>query len=114
MPTDKTFFFSIAITVMTFTLTGIAIGFGVLYPNFKEDNPSKIVSGFGGTFCLVLSFIYILASVVLLAIGSPWTRLANTLPIISLACWCLFAVMSVGFGIVPLRVGLERLKYLEI
>jgi len=114
MPTDKTFFFSIAITVMTFTLTGMAIGLGVLYPNFKEDNPSKIVSGFGGTFCLVLSFIYILASVVLLAIGSPWTRLSNTLPVVSLTCWFLFAIMSVGFGIVPLRIGLDRLKYLEI
>jgi hypothetical protein len=26
--------------------------FGVLYPNFKEDNPSKIVSGFGVPFVL--------------------------------------------------------------
>ncbi len=114
MPTDKTFFFSLAITVMTFTLTGMAIGFGVLYPNFKEDNPSKIVSGFGGTFCLVLSFVYILSSVVLLAIGSPWTRFTTQYPIVSFLCWSAFALMSVGFGIVSLRLGLERLKYLEI
>ena len=40
---------------MTFTFNGLAAGVGVLYPNFKENNPSKIVSGFGGTFCLVLS-----------------------------------------------------------
>jgi len=57
---------------MTLTLTGLAVGLGALYPNFKEDNPSKIVSGFGGTFCLVLSFFYILGSVVLLALASRW------------------------------------------
>ena len=28
-----------------------------LYPTSGETNPTKIVSGFGGTFCLVLSFL---------------------------------------------------------
>ena len=38
-------------------------GLGVLYPNLKEANPNKIVSGFGGTLCLVVSsWLYILAS----------------------------------------------------
>ncbi|MGC8886683.1 MAG: putative ABC transporter permease subunit [Verrucomicrobiia bacterium] len=114
MPVDKTIFFTIAITVMTFTLTGMAVGFGVLYPNFKEDNPSKIVSGFGGTFCLVLSFLYIFVSVVMLAVGSPWSRMGVTLPVVSFLCWFAFALMSVGFGIVPMRIGLQRLINLEI
>lgn len=30
-------------------LSGLSVGLGALYPNFSEDNPSKIVSGFGGT-----------------------------------------------------------------
>ena len=34
----------------------------------KEDNPSKIVSGFGGTLCLVVSAIYIAAFVGLAAV----------------------------------------------
>ena len=70
---DRVAYFAIAVTVMTFTLNGLAVGLGALYPNFKEDNPSKIVSSFGGTFCLVLSFLYIVGSVALLAIGSPWS-----------------------------------------
>src|SRR5205823_937515 len=73
MTWDRIIYFAVAITVMTFTLTGLAVGLGTLYPNFKEENPSKIVSGFGGTFCLVLSFLYILGSVVLLALASPWS-----------------------------------------
>ena len=52
-------------------------GFGVIYPNFKEDNPSKIVSGFGGTFCLVMSFLYIVGGILCLAIGSPWAQHAT-------------------------------------
>src|SRR6185295_4713912 len=74
MSVARTLFFGVAVTVMTLTLTGLAVGLGALYPNFKEENPSKIVSGFGGTFCLVLSFLYILGSVVLLAMATPWMR----------------------------------------
>jgi ABC-2 type transport system permease protein len=48
----------------------LAIGLGVLYPNLKEANPNKIVSGFGGTLCFVLSSFYILASVLLLVFGA--------------------------------------------
>src|SRR5204862_5093316 len=89
----RTLYFGVAVTVMTFTLNGLAIGLGALYPNFKEDNPGKIVSGFGGTFCLVLSFLYIVASVTLLALGSPWpwTRLAGPSTAMMLGCWAGFA-----------------------
>ena len=60
MTWDRVAFFGAVVTVMTFTLNGVAIGLGVLYPNLKEANPNKIVSGFGGTLCLVLSSVYIL------------------------------------------------------
>src|SRR6266700_7915794 len=72
LPLERMAYYILAVTIMTFTLNGLAVGLGALYPNFKEDNPGKIVSGFGGTFCLVLSFLYIVAAVALLAVGSPW------------------------------------------
>ena len=99
---------------MTLTLNGLAIGLGVLYPNFKEDNPSKIVSGFGGTFCLVLSFLYILASVVALAFGAPWAR-AGTQPLsILITSWTAFAVLSMLIGWVPLKLALRKVRQLEL
>src|SRR5882762_8247428 len=70
MPWDRIAFFAAVVTVMTFALNGLAVGLGVLYPNFREVNPTKIVSGFGGTLCLVLSFLYILVSVLLLGFGT--------------------------------------------
>ena len=114
MSWDRTVFFSGAIAVMTFTLNGLAAGLGALYPNFQEDNPSKIVSGFGGTFCLVLSFLYIVGSVLLLAAGSPWTRLALQSPLLVVACWSGFALLSLGLGWLPFKMGLARVANFEL
>lgn len=115
LPVERTIYFAAAISVMTFTLTAMAIGLGVLYPNFKEENPSKIVSGFGGTFCLVMSFLYIVCSVALLAIGSPWPFRggASPLPPVMLGNG-LFLLISLLLGAVPLWLGLRRLRTVEL
>jgi ABC-2 type transport system permease protein len=115
MDTNRTVFFTGAITVMTFTLNGLAVGLGVLYPNLREDNPGKIVSGFGGTFCLVLSFLYILASVILLGLGAPWTQVKSAEAVIrSVLCLSAFGVLSFALGWVPLQIGLQRVKSFEV
>ena len=115
MNTSRTVFFTGAITVMTFTLNGLAVGLGVLYPNLREDNPGKIVSGFGGTFCLVLSFLYILASVILLGLGAPWAQVKSAESIVrSVLCLSAFGVLSFVLGWVPLQIGLQRVKSFEM
>ena len=103
-----------AITVMTLTLTGLAVGLGALYPNFKEENPSKIVSGFGGTFCLVLSFLYILGSVVLLALAMPWSRSETGSFLRTVGCITAFTVLSFALGWLPLKFGLRRVRTFEL
>jgi len=40
-------------------LNGLAVGLGALYPRLGTDNPSKIVSSFGGTLNLVCSICFI-------------------------------------------------------
>lgn len=109
----QTLYFASAISVMAFTLNSLAIGMGVIYPNLREDNPSKIVSGFGGTFCLVMSFVYIVVSVIALAISSPW--LANNLVTAQqhILGWVVFTGLSFGLGIVPLRIALRRAAQFE-
>ena len=114
MPIDRTSYFTLIIATMTLTMTGLAIGLGALYPNFKEDNPTKIVSGFGGTFCLVLSFLYIVGSVTVLAIGSPWGWRGETSILWILLSWCSFAALSILVGWVPFHLGLRRLKNFEM
>lgn len=114
MTLGRTLYFAAAVTVMTMTLTGLAVGLGALYPNFKEENPSKIVSGFGGTFCLVLSFLYILGSVVLLALATPWTRPEAASFGRTFLCLGSFAALSFSIGWLPLRLGLRRVKTFEL
>ena len=114
MPLGRRLYFASAVAVMTLTLTGLAVGLGALYPNFKEENPSKIVSGFGGTFCLVLSFVYILSAVVLLAVATPWTRADAGSFLRTSACLGGFAALSFGLGWVPLKLGLRRVRTFEL
>ena len=110
MTWDNVAFFAAVVTVMTFALNGLAVGLGVLYPNLKEANPSKIVSGFGGTLCLVLSFLYILAAVLVLAFGTAGLH--------SHASWAVesvvfFVVLSFFIGWLPLKLALQHLKNFE-
>jgi ABC-2 type transport system permease protein len=113
LSTNTTLFFALSITVMTFALNGLATGLGVLYPNFREENPSKIVSGFGGTFCLVLSFLYIVGSVTLLAIGAPWAKDGTQPLVILIPCWAGFALLSMVIGWAPLKLALRKAAQFE-
>ncbi len=113
MELSRMFFFGCAITAMTFTLNGLATGLGALYPNFREENPSKIVSGFGGTFCLILSFLYILGSIVLLALGSPWGARGLRSPEMIMLGVGGFVLFSIAVGLWPLVAGLKRVARFE-
>ncbi len=113
---SRTVFFAVAITCMTFTLNGLATGLGALYPNFRETNPSKIVSGFGGTLTLILSFGYILGGVVVLAVGSPWSWRGDGGFLVGRAVvsWSVFLLLSALMGIVPYRLGQRQVARLEL
>jgi ABC-2 type transport system permease protein len=65
---ERSAFFVMAIVLQTIGLNTLALSLGALLPNFRETNSAKIVSGFGGTLCLVLSFFYIVLSVGILIV----------------------------------------------
>lgn len=113
LPGERTLYFIGAIAIMTLTLNGMAIGLGVLYPNFREDNPGKIVSGFGGTFCLVMSFLYIVGSVVMLAAGSPWGVTEDKPAWVVGATVGAFLLLSIVLGWLPLRLALRKAARFE-
>jgi ABC-2 type transport system permease protein len=111
MTWDRVAFFGAVITLMTFALNGLAVGLGVLYPNLKEANPNKVVSGFGGTLCFVLSSVYILVSVLLLGFGiTGWHGRAAwaTESVIG------FVILSFLVGWLPLKLGLRQLENFEM
>ncbi len=54
--------------ILSLGLSGIAVGLGATMPNLREQSPSRIAAGFGGTLNLVLSALYIVAVVGLTAL----------------------------------------------
>lgn len=54
--------------VLCFGLSGISVGLGARMPNLKEDDPSKIAAGFGGTLNLLVSLVFIFIVVACLAL----------------------------------------------
>ena len=103
-------FFGAVVAVMTFALNGLSVGLGVLYPNVRETNPNKIVSGFGGTLCFVLSTVYIIASLALLITGVVGLQRNAGWAFASIAG---FGGLSFVVGWLPMKWGLKHLKHFE-
>jgi ABC-2 type transport system permease protein len=107
-------------------LAGMAVGFGAMMPNFREQSPSKIAAGFGGTLNLVLSALYIMAVVLMTALPchfyllagradmppkllqAPYLRLWLVLGLAGSVTLALFVI------VLPLRGGLRSFRRLEV
>jgi len=106
-------FFDLAIALPAATLCGLAAGLGALFPNLREDNPSKIVSGFGGTLCLVISFSYIVVYVTLISVPGLRGYLPLSLPISNSTALLLALFSSSVVLVLPLFLACRRVKNLE-
>ncbi|HTL53935.1 MAG TPA: hypothetical protein VL860_15285 [Planctomycetota bacterium] len=67
----------LTIVSLNFGLCGLSVGLGATFPSFGETNPSKIVSGFGGTVTLLLSVGLVLA-VIIPQVYVDWIYLSAT------------------------------------
>ena len=119
LPGKRILFFSAAILMLSYGLTALALSLGALVPNFRESNPARIVSGFGGTVCLIASFVYIVCGMAVLVIPS-FQHLKQDAPAplsydwrIELASLGGLAVLTVVFGGFPYFFAKRRTKNLE-
>lgn len=104
-------------------LSGIAVGLGAKMPNLREESPSKIAAGFGGTLNLVLSALFIVAVVGLAAVPShfyvaAWQTDASYLDRAELGRWVwagtgASVVLGVAATILPMRMGVRAFRELE-
>jgi len=107
-------------------LSGMAVGFGAIMPDFREQSPSKIAAGFGGTLNLVLSALYILVVVLLTALPCHFYLLASSTEIPPRMFQPGFLKLWLGLGIggalilaclvtiLPMRQGLRAFRKLEV
>src|SRR5207244_515628 len=58
---------AVTVVVLAVGLSGLSVGLGACIPNFRENDPSKIAVGFGGTLNLVTGLLFLLMVIVLMA-----------------------------------------------
>jgi len=123
----QTLLFAATVVVMSFALCGIAVGIGALFPYFgsgaivncHDDNPARIVSGFGGTFCFVMSLVYV-ALVIGAEVWPMYSKFASSgvgspgQPWGVLLSWTLVSLISVAAACIPMSLALKRVDSLEI
>jgi ABC-2 type transport system permease protein len=106
------------IVLLSLGLSSLAISLGVLFPNLRQENPARIVSGFGGTLCLVLSLAYIVLVVLIEAIpvhmyyvhghGMNF-EFASVLGLVYIIVTAVNALVT----IIPLKLAAHKLRTLE-
>lgn len=105
-------------------LSAIAVGLGAKFPNLREPSPAKIAAGFGGTLNLVASAIFIIVSVLLVAVPCYyWVESADVsdrLSVLSVGSTTLMLgglLASIAVGAlttaIPLVVGLRAFRRME-
>lgn len=106
--------------ILCLGLSGIAVGLGARMPDLREQSPSKIAAGFGGTLNLVLSACYIVSVVLLTALPCHFYLAAQLagVHLVWLTVWLIagtFASLVLGTvaTVIPMRIGLRAFRNLE-
>ncbi len=113
--------------ILCFGLSGISVGLGAKMPSLREESPSRIAAGFGGTLNLVFSTLYIIVVVCLTAVpvhfylgSGPSGGLLAYRP--DLGSWLQFWLVagtaaSIVLGVLstalPLYIGFRAFRELE-
>ena len=106
------------ITLMTFAVSGLAIGFGTRFPQFETENAAQIPTSFGGLL-FMMSAIAIIGGVVILEAGPVYSYLsAKTFggradPLEMVFGFGLAMLLCIVAAVVPIRVALRRLERVE-
>ena len=97
LPVHRAVFFVLAMCLISIGLNALALSLGALLPNFRETNSAKIVSGFGGTLCLILSFFYIIVSICILIVPEVvQSRAKPAMPLEKVMLWEAAALLGVA------------------
>ena len=88
---------------------------GALFPSMHETNPSKIVSGFGGTLTLILSISLVVTTVSSEALVCHHflEQPADDFKITMLAMLGATAIVCSLAAYIPLRLGARELERME-
>jgi ABC-2 type transport system permease protein len=116
------FMFAVSIatvTLMTFALASLALGFGTLFPRFETENAAQIPTSFGGLLYM-LSGVALIGTVLVLEARPVYAylsaRASGAGSADALELWVGFggaAAVCIAVTLVPVRVALARLEAIE-
>lgn len=119
--TPLPFAFSVAtVLVASVALSALAVGLGAVFPDFGAENPSRIVSGLGGTVTFLLSVVYVVLVAALETVALRWQPLravvTGSLPSSWVPLWSGLgiAALSALTAWLPMRLGCQRLTRAEL
>jgi len=106
------------IALMTFALSGMAIGFGTMFPQFETENAAQIPTSFGGLLYMMAS-VTLIGGVIVLEARPVYGYLAAQAfqqpiePTEMIVGFGLAAALCVAATLIPIRVALKRLEAVE-
>lgn len=116
---DFMFFVSVgSITLMTFALSGMAIGFGTMFPQFETENAAQIPTSFGGLLYMMAS-VAVIGGVIILEAGPVYSYLSAKAfrqpiePTQMVLGFGAAALLCIVATLLPIRIALKRLEAVE-
>jgi ABC-2 type transport system permease protein len=111
----------VSITVMTFAIASLAMGFGAMFPRFETENSAEISTGFGGLLFMMTAIAYLGVIVMLQAwpvyryLDAQYRDLEITTGLITgMAIGLGLAfIISLAVIIVPLRIAVQRVEEID-
>ena len=106
------------ITMMTFALCGMALGFGTLFPQFETENAAQIPTSFGGLVFMIAS-IGLISGVIILEARPVYSFLSArlygtpTYPGEMVFGFGMAALLCVAATIIPIGIAKRRLEAVE-
>jgi ABC-2 type transport system permease protein len=106
------------ITLMTFALCGMALGFGTLFPQFETENAAQIPTSFGGLVFMIAS-VGLIAGVIILEARPVYSFLASrfygtpTSTSEMIFGFGFAALLCVAATIIPIGIAQRRLEAVE-
>src|SRR4051794_870653 len=106
------------ITMMTFAIAGLALGFGALFPKFNTENAAQIPTSFGGLMLMMASVVLIGLVIVLEArpvyqyVGARVMHL-DPEPLEMILGFGGATLICLAATFIPIRVAVQRMKELE-
>ncbi len=107
------------ITMMTFAIAGLAVGFGTMFPRFDTENAAQIPTSFGGLLFMMASIVLI-GAVITLEARPVFSYLASKSfgterdPMEMVFGFGFAAAVCVAATIIPVRIARKRLDQLEV